>query len=199
MAGKEITLKLFNSNFVLYGQLTGGRYIQGTKTLTETEEEMVNAFIRIPANTVCDNLKVYPQIELGSGTSYKEYKEEICLLNTQREMLEEDYIDLNSNMEVHNWKALELTGEEDWRYEAHIEGKKTIVMKMTIEPALDISSGVCTHFNYIGDYNLDKEHCYVGTSGVLFIFVNYSIISTVEEFKAFLKSCSFSYFLAASR
>ena len=188
LAGKEITLKLFNSNFVLYGQLTGGRYIRGTKTLTETEEEMVNAFIRIPANTVCDNLKVYPQIELGSGTSYKEYKEEICLLNTQREMLEEDYIDLNSNMEVHNWKALELTGEEDWRYEAHIEGKKTIVMKMTIEPALDISSGVCTHFNYIGDYNLDKEHCYVGTSGVLFIFVNYSIISTVEEFKAFLKA-----------
>lgn len=184
LAGKEITLKLFNSNFVLYGQLTGGRYIQGTKTLTETEEEMVNAFIRIPANTVCDNLKVYPQIELGSGTSYKEYKEEICLLNTQREMLEEDYIDLNSNMEVHNWNYIELDETANWRKEGDLEN--VLRVGIPTKKTSDNYEGVCTHFNFIGNYSLDEEHVYATDVGYLYVFINKEIASTAEEFKAWL-------------
>lgn len=178
LAGKEITLKLFNSNFVLYGQLTGGRYIQGTKTLTETEEEMVNAFIRIPANTVCNNLKVYPQIELGSGTSYKEHKEEICLLNTQREMLEEDYIDLNSNMEVHNWGCKELDGTENWQ----LNSANTFVILNFDNMKANI--GLCSHYKMAAEGVANVDYGFVISSTILYI--KNKDINTVEEFKLWL-------------
>ena len=124
--------------------------------------------------------------EVGTTEEYTEHQEERTILDIQQEMLKDDYFDLERGKEVHHWKGLELTGDENWRYEAHVEGKKTIIMKITIDPALDINSGVCTHFDYIGDYSLDEEHCYAGMSGTLFVFVDYSVISTVEEFKAFL-------------
>lgn len=178
LAGKEITLKLFNSNFVLYGQLTGGRYIQGTKTLTETEEEMVNAFIRIPANTVCNNLKVYPQIELGSGTSYKEHKEEICLLNTQREMLEEDYIDLNSNMEVHNWGCKELDGTENWQ----LNSANTFVILNFDNMKANI--GLCSHYKMAVEGVTNVDYGFVISPTILYI--KNKDINTVEEFKLWL-------------
>ena len=178
LAGKEITLKLFNSNFVLYGQLTGGRYIQGTKTLTETEEEMVNAFIRIPANTVCNNLKVYPQVELGSGTSYKEHKEEICLLNTQREMLEEDYIDLNSNMEVHNWGCKELDGTENWQ----LNSASTFVILNFDNMKANI--GLCSHYKMAAEGVANVDYGFVISPTILYI--KNKDINTVEEFKLWL-------------
>lgn len=160
----------------------------GVKTFTLKEEKTVaKARLYFGSSKSANELAL--QIELGSTkTDFEENKEENYSLDIQQEMLKDDYFDLEKNKEVHHWKGLELTGDEAWRYEAHVEGKKTIIMKMTIDPALDMNSGVCTHFDYIGDYSLDEEHCYAGMSGTLFVFVDYSVISTVEEFKAYLKA-----------
>ena len=160
----------------------------GVKTFT-LEEEKTIAKVRLYFGSSKSANELALQIELGSTkTDFEENKEENYSLDIQQEMLKDDYFDLERAKEVHNWNLVELTGDENCSYEAHIEGRKTITMKIVVEPASNVYIGKCTHFEYIQDYSLDQEHCYVGTSGTLFMFVDYSVISTVEEFKAYLKA-----------
>ena len=115
VASKKISLKAFNSSLTLYGRTSEGRYIQGTTNLTESETEIINSFIRIPANTVCENLKVYPQIEIGDLTEYIEPQEESYLLDIQQDMVssEDDYFDLERKKEVHGWEKIIFDGTEN--------------------------------------------------------------------------------------
>lgn len=113
--GKIVSLKANNSDFSLYGKVTGGRYIKDSKILlSDTENEITNSFIRIPANTVCNNLKVYPQIEIGEETDYKEHQEESYVLPIQQEMLQGDCFIKEDDgwKEVHDWEKYIFTGNE---------------------------------------------------------------------------------------
>lgn len=114
--GKVVSLKANNSDFSLYGKVTGGRHIKDSKILlSDTENEITNSFIRIPANTVCNNLKVYPQIEIGEETDYKEHQEESYVLPIQQEMLQGDCFIKEEDgwKEVHDWEKYIFTGNEN--------------------------------------------------------------------------------------
>lgn len=50
----------------------------------------------------------------------------------------------------------------------------------------DYPSAISTHFKYLVDYNSDTEHFYITRNGAIYLFVNKSIASTVDEFKTWL-------------
>ena len=53
-------------------------------------------------------------------------------------------------------------------------------------PASKNYDGLCSHFKYVGNYNLDEEHIYVTNTGGLYMFISKNKISTVEQLKAYL-------------
>ena len=50
----------------------------------------------------------------------------------------------------------------------------------------DYPSAISTHFKYLVDYNSDTEHFYITRNGAIYLFVNKSIASTVDELKTWL-------------
>ena len=50
----------------------------------------------------------------------------------------------------------------------------------------DYPSAISTHFKYLVDYNSDTEHFYITRNGAMYLFVNKSIASTVDELKTWL-------------
>ena len=184
VGGKKVTLKAFNSNFTLYGQVTGGRYIQATKDLTDAETEIVNSFIRIPANTVCNNLKVYPQIEVGEGTNYEEHQEQKIILDIQKEMLTGDYFVKENDgwKEVHNWDIVSFDGTENsWILTPGIAHRFRVNYNNT---SLNDSNQYCTHSKTRSNWAVNNGEFSVRTPNE--IYFNSSDFNTLEEFKAWL-------------
>ena len=64
----------------------------------------------------------------------------------------------------------------------------------------DYPSAISTHFKYLVDYNSDTEHFYITRNGAMYLFVNKSIASTVDELKTWLSknNVKFLYELAES-
>lgn len=62
----------------------------------------------------------------------------------------------------------------------------------------DYPSAISTHFKYLVDYNSDTEHFYITRNGAMYLFVNKSIASTVDELKTWLSknNVKFLYELA---
>ena len=62
----------------------------------------------------------------------------------------------------------------------------------------DFLYAMSTHFCYMADYNADKEHFYIARNGAMYLFVNKSIASTVDELKTWLSknNVKFLYELA---
>lgn len=62
----------------------------------------------------------------------------------------------------------------------------------------DFLYAMSTHFCYMVDYNADKEHFYIARNGAMYLFVNKSIASTVDELKTWLSknNVKFLYELA---
>lgn len=62
----------------------------------------------------------------------------------------------------------------------------------------DFLYAMSTHFYYMADYNADKEHFYIARNGAMYLFVNKSIASTVDELKTWLSknNVKFLYELA---
>ena len=52
----------------------------------------------------------------------------------------------------------------------------------------DYPSAISTHFKYLVDYNSDTEHFYITRNGAMYLFVNKSVASTVDEFKTWLSN-----------
>lgn len=67
----------------------------------------------IPKNTVFNNFVIEPQIEAGNtATDYVAHEEQTLTMPVQQEMLEEDFLDLDNEEEVHTWGKYVFTGEE---------------------------------------------------------------------------------------
>ena len=125
------------------------------------------------------------QLETGTQkTEFEEYTKETYVLDIQQKMLIGDYFDLERKKEVHTWNILELTGNESWTTEGELE--KIVRMRIGTGKTSNSYLGKCTHFDFIGNYNLDEEHCYASSAGTLYIFIDKTVASTTEEFKAFL-------------
>ena len=191
--GKIVSFKANNSNFSLYGQVTGGRYIKdGGNLLTDTEEEIARSFLRIPADTVCNNLKVYPQIEIGEITEYAEHQEENYILDIQQEMLQGDYFVKEEDgwKEVHGYVNKKLNSTDSWSLVNSSENS----FKFRLETYLKFNdyNEKCTNFKTGKSYwNTDEEGCYIGTDNRLVISIpknnNYNV-TDLETFKTLLST-----------
>lgn len=116
--------------------------------------------------------------------SYVKNKQQISNIQCKKELLDGDYIDLKTNIEAHTWNYIELDETANWNKEGELEN--VIRVAVSTGKTSDSYEGKCTHFNFIDDYNLDKEHVYVTYTGLLYVFINKEIASTAEEFKNWL-------------
>lgn len=122
--------------------------------------------------------------EVDTTEEYVEHKEEVKTLDIQQEMLSGDYFDLERKKEVHSWNIQELTGNESWVTEGELE--KVIRMATSTGKTSNNYTGKCTHFDFIGNYNLDEEHVYVTNPGRMYIFIDKTVASTPAELKQYL-------------
>ena len=162
----------------------------GSKTsalskFTLEQDQEVKIWLWLNRGNTLSNFKLKIQLEEGdTATEIIGNEQNSITVPVQQEMLEEDYIDLKTNIEAHTWNYIELDETANWNKEGELEN--VIRVAVSTGKTSDSYEGKCTHFNFIGDYNLDKEHVYVTYTGLLYVFINKEIASTAEEFKMWL-------------
>ena len=117
--------------------------------------------------------------------SYIKNKQQISNIQCKKELLDGDYIDLKTNMEAHTWNYIELDGTENWVSEPG-NLVNTFRARMETGKTSDNYIGKSTHFNFIGNYNLDEPHIYATNTGALYIYIDKEIANSLEELKAWL-------------
>ena len=159
---------------------------EGSFTLKEDKELYITLIVKenIDTNTEIIKIKFYNLMLSNNNVDFVTYKQDNAIVPIQQEMLEEDYIDLKTNMEAHTWNYIELDETANWNKEGELEN--VIRVAVSTGKTSDSYEGKCTHFNFIGNYNLDEEHVYVTYTGLLYVFINKEIASTAEEFKTWL-------------
>lgn len=133
----------------------------------------------------------YLQLEKGNTTDYEEHEEQSYIMPVQKEMLEDDYFDWD-NEEVHTWNKLVLNGTEEfnsWTGNAP-SGYKVFYLKSltnAINPQGDLK---CNTFKYMENPWESGKNA-IGLQRVfkeVYISIESKYASTLEEFKAYLKS-----------
>lgn len=127
-------------------------------------------------------------ITLNSEEEIDDYiknKQQISNIQCKKELLDGDYIDLKTNMEAHTWNYIELNGTENWVSEPG-DLVNTFRARIGTGKTSDNYIGKSTHFNFIGNYNLDEPHMYATNTGVLYIYIDKEIANSLEELKAWL-------------
>ena len=154
---------------------------RGSFTLTEDTEVFITLMLAKSEN---GKIRFYNLILSKDDVDFVKHEQNSVTVPIQKEMLEEDYIDLKTNMEAHTWNYIELDETANWNKEGELEN--VIRVAVSTGKTSDSYEGKCTHFNFIGNYNLDEEHVYVTYTGLLYVFINKEIASTAEEFKTWL-------------
>ena len=134
----------------------------------------------------------YVQVEKGSiATEIIEHAEKNFVLDIQQEMLTEDYFDLENNKEVHNWKQLTLTGDENWELSTSSDNFDRFLLR-DIEGLPNVNSitadVLSTHFLGVGYGEINTINNSISHNGNI-LMINYSIkgTTTLEDFKSELK------------
>lgn len=81
----------------------------------------------------------------------------------------------------HKRKQIVLDGTEGFVLETSLTNVKRFFIRGLSWSS--VSTGLCSHFNFINSYALDKEHVYVTSSGFLYVFADFT---TADELKAYL-------------
>lgn len=117
--------------------------------------------------------------------SYVKNKQQISNIQCKKELLDGDYIDLKTNMEAHTWNYIELNGTENWVSEP---GNLVNTFRARVGTGKTSNNyvGKSTHFNFVGNYDLDEPHMYATDAGALYIYINKEIANSLEELKAWL-------------
>lgn len=117
--------------------------------------------------------------------NYIKNKQQISNIQCKKELLDGDYIDLKTNMEAHTWNYIELNGTEAWVSEP---GNLVNTFRARVGTGKTSNNyvGKSTHFNFVGNYNLDEPHMYATDAGALYIYINKEIANSLEELKAWL-------------
>ena len=117
--------------------------------------------------------------------SYVKNKQQISNIQCKKELLDGDYIDLKTNMEAHTWNYIELNGTENWVSEP---GNLVNTFRARVGTGKTSNNyvGKSTHFNFVGNYDLDEPHMYATNAGALYIYINKEIANSLEELKAWL-------------
>lgn len=132
------------------------------------------------------------QIEEKTATAYEEHQEQSYIMPVQKEILEDDYFDWDNEEEVHTWNKLVLNGTEEfnsWTGNAP-SGYKVFYLKILtndINPQGDLK---CNTFKYMENPWESGKNA-IGLQRVfkeVYISIESKYASTLEEFKAYLKS-----------
>lgn len=131
------------------------------------------------------------QLEYGNEqTNYEPFKEQSYIMPIQQEMLEGDYIEAYNEKEVHNWKKVIFDGTESWIF----DGKVQEVREYSIanSDSSDDRNTINAYSNYfkgvIWDLSWTKDNSIVAWNTSKKLRIMTSQYTTVDEFKAFLKS-----------
>ncbi len=138
---------------------------------------------------VSDTFEFQLWAEIDNLTDYIQHQSQTAIMPIQQEMLSGDYI---SNVEHHEWGEYVLTGEENWNmlYGAGMFHVTNLVRVKDINSRTSISNYFKYNIANNGIYtNLkDEEFAVQYYEGNTTLYIKYLSISTVEEFKTWLKS-----------
>lgn len=163
----------------------------GSKTsalskFTLEQDQEVKIWLWLNRGNTLSNFKLKIQLEEGdTATEIIGNEQNSITVPVQQEMLEEDYIDLKTNIEAHTWNYIELNGTENWVSEPG-DLVNTFRARIGTGKTSDNYIGKSTHFNFIGNYNLDEPHIYATNTGALYIYIDKEIANSLEELKAWL-------------
>lgn len=193
-----------NEQYYLSGKLTGNSncfYDKNKKFISTVNLE--NGLLTVPNNPNIYYLRFNSRLTAIDTTmlekntkksAFEQHEEQSYIMPVQNEMLQEDYFDFDNEEEVHTWKKLILTGNENWKLES--TGRFGIIKSDLPEIPAATSNN-----NYLGNMcNSYKEStpaltwkkvqgfC-VDMSSCLRIYDDkYSTNNDLEGFKTYLKS-----------
>lgn len=193
-----------NEQYYLSGKLTGNSncfYDKNKKFISTVN--LGNGLLTVPNNPNIYYLRFNSRLTAIDTTmlekntkksAFEQHEEQSYIMPVQNEMLQEDYFDFDNEEEVHTWKKLILTGNENWKLES--TGRFGIIKSDLPEIPAATSNN-----NYLGNMcNSYKEStpaltwkkvqgfC-VDMSSCLRIYDDkYSTNNDLEGFKTYLKS-----------
>lgn len=196
------------------GVKIGGGYFQFASSsisqFTLNEDIQAQIYIQVPngITTTYNNIKVYPIISTTpiTQTDYEEYKSNSLTINLQGNELCSLPDGTKDEVNITNGKSSIVKRTKEFI----LDENKTIVLEKALTNTTrfliynvtssmnDYPSAISTHFKYLVDYNSDTEHFYITRNGGMYLFVNKSIASTVDELKTWLSknNVKFLYELA---
>lgn len=179
-----------------------------SNTKTPTEDLTIKTYeYYIDKANITVNFKFRVQLEKGAqATTYEQYKSNSLAINLQGNELCSLPSGTKDEVNITNGKSsiVKITKE------FILDENKTIVLEKALTNTTrfliynvtssmnDYPSAISTHFKYLVDYNSDTEHFYITRNGAMYLFVNKSIASTVDELKTWLSknNVKFLYELA---
>lgn len=179
-----------------------------SNTKTPTEDLTIKTYeYYIDKANITVNFKFRVQLEEGTvATDYEEYKSNLLTINLQGNELCSLPDGTKDEVNITNGKSSIVKRTKEFI----LDENKTIVLEKALTNTTrfliynvtssmnDYPSAISTHFKYLVDYNLDTEHFYITRNGAMYLFVNKSIASTVDELKTWLSknNVKFLYELA---
>lgn len=134
---------------------------------------------RIDTNTI-------QLVEGSTEKPYEEHKEQNFIMPCQKEMLEGDYFDTKNYKEVHGWKKLVLTSDENFAFVN--TQTNTSRFDLAIRNLMINTKCLCTHFKNVSVAS-DAEGIQIHSSAKkIIIWVSNNIATTTEQFKIWLQS-----------
>lgn len=135
------------------------------------------------------------QLEKGTqATTYEQYKSNSLTIDLQGNELCSLPNGTKDEINITNGKSSIVKRTKEFI----LDENKTIVLEKVLTNTArfliynvtssmnDYPSAISTHFKYLVDYNSDTEHFYITRNGAIYLFVNKSIASTVDELKTWL-------------
>lgn len=161
-----------------------------TKTYIATKDCEISS--KMWGNANADIFEFQFWAEIDKTTDYEQHEEQSYIMPVQKEILEDDYFDWDNEEEVHTWNKLVLNGTEkfnSWTGNAPSGYKVFYLKSLTndINPQGDLK---CNTFKYMENPWESGKNA-IGLQRVfkeVYISIESKYASTLEEFKAYLKS-----------
>ncbi|MDY3132333.1 MAG: hypothetical protein SOW31_11440 [Treponema sp.] len=178
-------------------------------SITSTANKTINKILIDTGDRSAKNYIEVGTIQLEKGTQtteYEEYKSNSLTIDLQGNELCSLPNGTKDEVNITNGKSSIVKRTKEFI----LDENKAIVLDKVLTNTTrfliynvtysmnDYPSAISTHFKYLVDYNSDTEHFYITRNGAIYLFVNKSIASTVDELKTWLSknNVKFLYELA---
>lgn len=215
LSRNDTTNNRFRVVFTTEEPANGVAYFGGTGQTTAYDNSLKIENIVAPKNAnyifvylsnIGDELPSEIQLEKGTATTYEPYQSNTLTIDLQGNELCSLPNGTKDEVNITNGKSSIVKRTKEFI----LDENKTIVLEKALTNTTrfliynvtssmnDYPSAISTHFKYLVDYNSDTEHFYITRNGGMYLFVNKSIASTVDELKTWLSknNVKFLYELA---